>query len=178
MQQCSHLLMSKQEQTQKIEQEKNLKKGIHIYTLTHSHKSKAKFVTALVGHAYLSSQGTCALSRHYVPVRCNLLEPGQGARRSTDCTSHCRCGHPVVPPVPLAVREVQPVHFAPQYKTRYRFYRWVGWRYYSYELLARAPGDCIAPGHSACLVHRCPGLTGMHDLPRQLQTLLCFCASE
>ena len=49
---------------------------------------------------------------------------------------------------------------------------------YSYELLARAPGDCIAPGHSACLVHRCPGLTGMHDLPRQLQTLLCFCASE
>ena len=122
--------MSKQEQTQKIEQEKNLKKGIHIYTLTHSHKSKAKFVTALVGHAYLSSQGTCALSRHYVPVRCNLLEPGQGARRSTDCTSHCRCGHPVVPPVPLAVREVQPVHFAPQYKTRYRFYRWVGWRYY------------------------------------------------
>ena len=60
-------------------------------------------------------------------------EPGQGARRSTDytdCTSHCRCGHPVVPPVPLAVCEAQPVHLAPQYKTRYPFYRWVGWWYY------------------------------------------------
>ena len=29
-----------------------------------------------------------------MPVRCNLLELGQGACRSTDCTSHCRCGHP------------------------------------------------------------------------------------
>ena len=37
----------------------------------------------------------------------------------------CRCGHTVVPP--LAVCETQPVHFAPQYKTRYPFYRWVGW---------------------------------------------------
>ena len=72
---------------------------------------------------HLVIQDTCALSRHIVLVRCNLLEPGQGARRSTDCTSHCRCGHPVVPLVPLAVREAQPVHFA----TRYPFYRCVLW---------------------------------------------------
>ena len=39
--------------------------------------------------------------------------------------SHCRCGHPVVPQVPLANNETQPVRFAPQYKTRYPFYRWV-----------------------------------------------------
>ena len=31
-----------------------------------------------------------------MPVLCKLLEPGQGARRSTDCASHCRCEHPVV----------------------------------------------------------------------------------
>ena len=31
------------------------------------------------------------------------------------------------------------------------------------ELLARALEDCIAPAHSACLVHRCPGLPGMRD---------------
>ena len=30
---------------------------------------------------------------------------------------------------------------------------------YSCELLARAPGVCIAPAHGTCLVHRCPGLT-------------------
>ena len=30
---------------------------------------------------------------------------------------------------------------------------------YSCELLARAPGVCIAPAHRTCLVHRCPGLT-------------------
>ena len=30
--------------------------------------------------------------------------------------------------------------------------------WYSCELLAWAPGDCIALAHSACLVHRCPGL--------------------
>ena len=34
---------------------------------------------------------------------------------------------------------------------------------YSCELLAWAPGDCIASAHSACLVHRCPGLPGMRD---------------
>ena len=30
---------------------------------------------------------------------------------------------------------------------------------YSCELLARAPGVCIAPAHRTCLVHRCPGFT-------------------
>ena len=30
---------------------------------------------------------------------------------------------------------------------------------YSCELLAWAPGVCIAPAHRTCLVHRCPGLT-------------------
>ena len=30
---------------------------------------------------------------------------------------------------------------------------------YSCELLARAPGVCIAPAHRTCLVHRFPGLT-------------------
>ena len=54
------------------------------HTRTHTHKSKAKPLTALVGHAFLVKPDTCALSRHYVPVQCNLLEPGQGARRSTD----------------------------------------------------------------------------------------------
>ena len=58
-------------------------------------------------------------------VLCKLLEPGQGARRRTDCASHCRCEHPVVPQVPLVNNETQPVRFAPQYKTRYPFYRWV-----------------------------------------------------
>ena len=109
-------------------------KHMHACTniLAHTQKSKkAKFLAATEGHVHLASQDVCALSRYYVPVRCNLLEPGQGDRRSTDCTSHCRCGHRVVPPVPLAVREAQPVHFAPQYKTcRYPFYRWVGWRYF------------------------------------------------
>ena len=56
-----------------------------------------------------------------MPVLCKLLEPGKGARRSTDCASHCRCGHPVVPQVPLVNNETQPVRFAPQYKTRYPF---------------------------------------------------------
>ena len=96
----------------------------------HTYTHEVKFLSC---HAHLVIQDTCVLNRHIMPVRCNLLEPGQGARRSTDCTSHCRCGHPVVPPVPLVVSEAQPVHFAPQYKTRYRlvlFYRWVGWRYY------------------------------------------------
>ena len=32
---------------------------------------------------------------------------------------------------------------------------------YSRELLAQAPGDCITPAHSACLVHRYPGLPGV-----------------
>ena len=41
----------------------------------------------------------------------------------------------------------------------------VQWEYSrsSCELLARALEDCIAPAHSACLVHRCPGLPGMRD---------------
>ena len=30
---------------------------------------------------------------------------------------------------------------------------------YSCELLAQAPGVCIAPAHRTCLVHSCPGLT-------------------
>ena len=34
---------------------------------------------------------------------------------------------PEVPPTPLVINETQPVYFAPQYKTRYPFYRWVGW---------------------------------------------------
>ena len=28
---------------------------------------------------------------------------------------------------PVVISETQPVYFAPQYKTRYPFYRWVGW---------------------------------------------------
>ena len=43
----------------------------------------------------------------------------------------------------------------------------------SCELLARAPGDCIALAHSACLVHRCPGLPGMRDHLVAV-TKLCF----
>ena len=45
---------------------------------------------------------------------------------------------------------------------------------YSCEFLAQAPGDCIAPAHSACLMHRHPGLPGARDPQWQLRTL-CVC---
>ena len=91
----------------------------HTHTLTHTDtdtqsKSKASRCLGKVTRSW-SSQGTCAPSRYYVPVLCKLLEPGQGARRSTDCASHCRCGHPIVPQVPLVNNETQSVRFAPQY---------------------------------------------------------------
>ena len=102
------------------------------HTITLTLKAK-KILAATNGHAHL-------VSRHIVPVRCNLLEPGQGAHRSTDCTSHCRCGHPVVPPVPLAVRKAQPVHFAPQYKTRYPLVSYRSWYYFNGQKFPPYPG--------------------------------------
>ena len=45
---------------------------------------------------------------------------------------------------------------------------------YSCELLARAPGVCIAPAHRTCLVHRCPGLT-RNGVTSQGSERLCFC---
>ena len=58
----------------------------HIYIHTHKAKAKvrakAKSLSCHRGHAP-GKPSACALSRHYVPVRSNLLEPGQGARRST-----------------------------------------------------------------------------------------------
>ena len=44
-------------------------------------RAKAKSLSCHSGHAP-GKPSACALSRHYVPVRSNLLEPGQGARRS------------------------------------------------------------------------------------------------
>ena len=66
----------------------------------------------------------------------------RNARRSTEKVPlTAECEHPVVTQVPLVNAETQPVRFAPQYKTRYPFYRWVGWRYFSYRNFPPALGS-------------------------------------
>ena len=49
---------------------------------------------------------------------------------------------------------------------------------YSCELLAQAPGVCIAPAHRTCLVHRCPGLTMQERVTytKAARSRLCFFA--
>ena len=100
--------------------------GTRTHARTHTKQSKASRCL-LQGHTFLVKPGHLCTKQ----VRCAgaMQTPGagQGARRRTDCASHCRCGHAVVPQLPLVADETQPVCFAPQYKTRYPFYRWVGW---------------------------------------------------
>ena len=77
--------MSKQEQTQKIEQEKNLKKGIHIYTVTERVSEQSGSVCqGVLGKSVIPVSepvDVCVYMRHYVPVRCS---PGSRARSSEE----------------------------------------------------------------------------------------------
>ena len=61
-----------------------------------------------------------------MPVLRNLLEPGKelAGAPTVPLTAGVETRNPTDA---FSENETQPVYFAPQYKTRYPFYRWVGW---------------------------------------------------
>ena len=102
----------------------------HTHTHTHIHKkqkSKASRCLLQVTRSW-TSQSTCALSRYDVPVLCALLEPGQGTRRRYQPCLPLPVWAPCSPTTTIS-GTMRPSRCAllPQYKTRYPFYRWVGW---------------------------------------------------
>ena len=99
----------------------------HTHTHTHKSKKKAKFLATTRVTRTWQSQGTCAPSRYYVPVlRAISWSRARNSQEHQLCLA-LQVWAPEVPPTPLVTNETQPVYFAPQYKTRYPFYRWVGW---------------------------------------------------
>ena len=58
-----------------------------------------------------------------MPVLRSLLEPGKELAGALTVPLIAGVGTRS----PLVINETHPVYFAPQYKTRYPFYRWVGW---------------------------------------------------
>ena len=78
-----------------------------LTTRTHTQKKKAKKKQSLslpiTGHAFLDNPGhlcTGTMCRCYE----HSWSPGKELAGGTNHASHCRCGHPVVPPVPLVVQ--------------------------------------------------------------------------
>ena len=80
------------------------------------------------GHAYLAKPGKPVhqAGTACVPVLRSLLEPGKELAGAPPVPLTTGVDTKV-PPTPLVINETQPVYLAPQYKTRYLFYRWVGW---------------------------------------------------
>ena len=70
----------------------------HTHSLSHT-QNKAAF---LIKPGHLCTKHVRCVGATQTPGVCNPgKQPRQGARRSTDCASHCRCRHSVVPRVPL-----------------------------------------------------------------------------
>ena len=70
----------------------------HTHTHTHTHKSKSKAKAKVSsyhkGHAYLAKPGHLCTKQVLCAGAAQSPGAGQGTRRSTNCVSHCRCGHP------------------------------------------------------------------------------------
>ena len=90
-------------------------------------KSKAKCLAATRVTRTWRSQDTCAPSRYCVPVLCAISWSRAGNSQEYQLCLALQVWAPEVPPTSLVINETQPVYFAPQYKTRHPFYRWVGW---------------------------------------------------
>ena len=98
-------------------------------TCTHARthaQQKPKCLAATRVMRTWQSQDTCAPSRYCVPVLRSLLEAGKELTGALTVSLTAGVGTEV-PPMPLVIDETQPVYYGPQYKTRYPFYRWVGW---------------------------------------------------
>ena len=99
----------------------------HTHTHTHTRKSKASRCLLQVTRSW-TSQGTCALSRYDVPVLWALLESGQGTRRRYQPCLPLPVWAPCSPTTTISgTMRHSWCALLPQYKTRYPFYRWVGW---------------------------------------------------
>ena len=98
----------------------------HTHTLTHTKakQSKSKVSSCHKGHAYLAKPG------HQAGTVCRCCTVSWSRARNSQehqLWLSLQVWAPEVPPTPLVINETQPVCFALQYKTRYPFYRWVGW---------------------------------------------------
>ena len=98
----------------------------NTHTKQKQKKQKAKCLAATKVTRTWRSQDTCTQSGYCVPVLRNLLEPGKELAGAPTVALTAGVGTQS-PTTPLVLNETQPVYFAPRYKTRYPFSRWVGW---------------------------------------------------
>ena len=95
----------------------------HTHTQKKKAKSKAKVSSYHKGHAYLAKPGHLCTKQ----VLCAGAAQSPGAGQGTPGAPTVSRTAGVGTRSPTDINETQPVYFAPQYKTRYPFYRWVGW---------------------------------------------------
>ena len=88
-----------------------------------THTEAKQSVSLPQGSPYLAKPGLLCTKQ----VLCaGAVEPGKELTGEPTVSLTAGMGTKV-PPMPLVINETQPVYFALQYKTRYPFYRWVGW---------------------------------------------------
>ena len=99
---------------------KEMRNKTNMVSNNHTHTKQSKVSRCHKGHAYLAKPGH--LCTKLVLCADDAQSPGAGqvTHRSTNCVSHCRCGHP-------KSHQHSQCTLLPSTRTRYPFYRWVGW---------------------------------------------------